>query len=383
MLALVLMAVVQVWQPCAPIPTPGWGMACAAVDGRIYCIGGKFRGPDSIVPRLAVEAYDVGADSWITGFAPLPSPHCYPGCAVLDGKIYVVAGSDGHNDTRRVHRFDPVTSQWDTVAALPWPRNALAACTFDGSIYAAGGLTGDLQWCSYKRTVFRFSPGDDSGPGSWTVIDSLNTPRSSFGLVAVGGQLNAVGGTYYSNLKSFEFYNPNEWRNDSRMMRASRGGLAVVGSGDYLCAIGGFGQHGMLSSVEILDLTGGEWTATEGLSEPRAYLSAAVVNDRVFVIGGMDEQQQAISAVEADSVLPAGIEETRPGTLELPRFATVVRGRARIDCGQGAEVRIYNDAGSMVLEGAGTVEAELAPGVYFIRAQSEGRVRTGRLAVVR
>ena len=91
---LLVLALLQQWQPGRSMPTPGYAFATGVIGGRIYAAGGMCNGQ---YPRLVVEAYDVDQDSWITGFAHLPVPHAYAGGAVgpeLDGvgKKYAARG---------------------------------------------------------------------------------------------------------------------------------------------------------------------------------------------------------------------------------------------------------------------------------------------------
>jgi hypothetical protein len=381
MIGLLTLVLVQGWQACAPMPTPGYGFACAAVGSRVYAIGGVVSEVDSTVPRLAVEAYDAAADSWITGFAPPPAPKWYSGCAVLDGKIYVIGGTDG-SDLSRVDRFDPATNTWDTVAPLPWPRWALAGCAYAGCIYAIGGFTTALG--TYRRAVARFTP--DSGLGQWTVVESLWTRRTSPATAIASGKMCAVGGRYYNDLSTFEFYIPPWWQS-SRRMHVARSGAAAVGWGKWLCAIGGQGRYGPLSSVEVVNMESSTdpWQYAAPLSVPRVFCGAAVADSNVVVMGGLGEQGAEASVEKADSTLfPwSGIEEpqSQMQVQNAPSWATVASGRVRITC---RKAMIYDGSGRRVFAGSGPVDVRLAPGVYFARVTDEGdRLVTGTITVVR
>jgi hypothetical protein len=363
-----MLCFVQSWQQGAPMPTPGYGFACAAVGDRVFAVGGLRGGQDSLLPRPQVEAYDVTRDSWVTGFAPMPLPRWFVGGAVLDGKIYVIGGSNGWYDFRRVDRFDPATNHWDTVAPLPWPRSGLGACTFGGTIYAVGGYSAAGCYC-YQRTVARFQP--DGGLGHWEVVDSLNTPRTGLGVAVSGDRIYAVGGNYYSDLSSAEYYSSNEWRNDLRSMHDARSGLALVGYGEMLCAIGGGNRYGTLASVEMLNTAAGPWYSAEPLSYPRSYLGAAVVDNKVVAMGGKDASG-IVNAVEIDSALFLGVEETPrltlPGTRRIP---TVITPWALLDLGAPADV--YDNSGVLVARLPG--RPGLKPGVYFLRQAGIGPVK--------
>ena len=380
MIGLLTLLVVQGWEACAPMPTPGYGFACAAVGPRVYAIGGAAARADTFVPRLAVEAYDAAADSWIIGLAPLPGPRKFAGCAELDGKIYVIGGYDGNSDLSRVDRYDPLTNTWDTVAPLPWPRWALAGCAYAGRIYAIGGFSTAL---GYQRAVARFTP--DSGAGRWEVVDSLVTPRTSPAAAVAGGKMYAVGGKYYNDLSSFESYEPDDWVKDSRRMYWPRSGAAAIAWGRWLCAIGGQSGQWPLNSVEIIDAEGGgNWLDVAYMSTARTFFGASLANGYVVVIGGWGMQGVIASVEKADSTLfQSGIEdsENQMQVQSLPAWATVASGRVRITCRSAA---VYDGSGRRVFAGPGPVDLRLTPGVYFARVtDTDDRIVTGRITIVR
>ena len=378
MLGMLTLVLVQGWQQCVPMNTPGYAFACAAVGSRVYAIGGLVS--DS-VPRNVVEAYDVPADSWILEFTPPPGPRWYAGCAALDGKIYVVGGTDGNADLSRVDRFDPSTNTWDTVAPLPWPRSSLAGCEYGGRVYAIGGYSTTL---GFQRTVARFTP--DSGMGHWDVADSLITRRANSAAAVAAGWMCAVGGTYFSTLVSYEVSGGGPWIKSGRHMKSARSGAAAVGYGEWLCAIGGQNKDGPLSSVEIVsmvDLLGDSWDYIPQMSVPRAFCGAAVVDTWIIVIGGRGNHG-AEPSVERGSVgLFPGVEEplgqTQPRNVRS--WATVASDRVHIDCRSAA---IYDGSGRRVFAGSGPVDVRLAPGVYFARVTDrDDRSMTGTITVVR
>ena len=384
MLGLLTLVLAQGWQLCAPMPTPGYAFACVSVGSRVYAIGGLISEADSAVPRLAVEAYDAAADSWVVGFSPPPGPRWYAGCAELDGKIYVIGGYDGTTELSRVDRFDPASNTWDTVAPLPWPRSALAGCTFEGRAYAIGGFSTTLG--TYRRAVARFSP--DSGVGQWVVVESLVTRRASPAAAVASGRMCAVGGKYYNDLPTFEFYQPesSRWWQSWRDMHVARSGAGAIGWGRWLCAIGGLGHHGPLSSVEVIDVGDWDytWEYTTPLSVRRAFCGAAVASGFVVVVGGRSEYGTEGSVEKSDSTLfPTGIEEPQNQVEvgQAPVWATVASGRVRINCRHAA---VYDGSGRRVYAGSGPVDVRLAPGVYIARVTGEDDRRvTGTITVVR
>lgn len=382
MIWLVALCIVQGWQPGAPMPTPGYGFACAAVGDRIYAIGGLTGNTDSTTPRPANEAYDVEADSWITGLAPMPVARAYAGCAVLDDKIYVIGGTDGRREFRRVSRYDPQANTWDTVASLPWPAQALAAAAYQGTLYALGGFCGCGGHGQYLRHCVRYNPGT----GNWTEVESLASPRASLAAAATANRLYAVGGRFFNNLPSAEFYQSGRWHPERVMMREPRSGLAAVGTADYLAAIGGMGQQGQLGSVELLDTRTGQWTPLLPLTTPRAFHGAAMVGTKVVVIGGRDMHGTVSTVEAADSLfIMPGIEEEAGPLIRAPRLPSVITaGELRSSNFEVRSFRVHDMCGRLIATASGRARLDLAPGVYFLRFEIPGSgTVTHRLTVVK
>ena len=78
------------WQPLAKMSTARYGLGLAAVDGKIYAIGGYDGG--SVLD--SVEAYDPQLGAWALVASMSGKRHCHAS-VVLDGKIYAMGGHDG------------------------------------------------------------------------------------------------------------------------------------------------------------------------------------------------------------------------------------------------------------------------------------------------
>ena len=374
------LSLVGAWRPGAPMPAPTYGFACAAVGNRIYAIGGLSDRQGLASPTDQVQVYDIDRDTWLKGFSPLPRARGFPGCAALDGKIYVIGGTDMMYEYRRVDRYDPARDVWDTVASLPWSRQGLGACEFQGRIYAIGGYN-SFAGGHFYRTVACFVP--DSGPGHWNVVDSMAIGRTGLGVAVAGDRIYAVGGWFYGSLSSAEYYTPNQWNPARQSMRVDRYGLAVAGSGRFLCAIGGRNHMDPLTTVEVFDDSLGEWQEAASMSSPRAYLGVAIVGNAVYAIGGQDNHG-TIGTVEIGSA-PTGIEETPTPEKKAPAEpAGVFKTRIKLNAGTGLRIEIHDNAGKLVVAGRGAVDTELPEGVYFARVESaDGTYVTGKVVVVR
>jgi N-acetylneuraminic acid mutarotase len=130
------------WVSKASMPTARSGLGVAAVNGKIYAIGGNGG-------YIINEEYDPASNTWISK-KPMPTGRSIFGIAVYENKIYVVGGSSGALPITGINEvYDPETDTWETKAPMPTPRHSLVASVAKGRIYLIGGIkdptTGDLS----------------------------------------------------------------------------------------------------------------------------------------------------------------------------------------------------------------------------------------------
>ena len=223
---------IDTWAEKAPTPTPRWGLATSAVNGKIYAIGGS-PGLDAI-SLSTVEEYDPLTDTW-TGKAPMPSARSRLVAVAVNGKIYAIGGSGrGRDDlVSAVEEYDPLTDTWTEKAPLPIPRTYFSAGMVNGKIYVIGGHRAE-------RSVEEYDPSTDT----WTKRPDMPVLRTRFSASAVNGIIYAFGGS----------------------RGATGGGLATV---------------------EAYNPATDTWTVETEMPTPRVYLSTSVVNGVIYTIGGV------------------------------------------------------------------------------------------------
>jgi N-acetylneuraminic acid mutarotase len=123
----------------------------------------------------------------------------------------------------------------------------------------------------------------------WTTMTPMPTARDGFGVAVVDGKIYAIGGYNGSYLAVNEMYDPetNTWTTKSPMQFPRFGfGIAVYQGRIY--AIGGDVSKNILGNVnEVYDPLTNTWETKTGLPEMRSLLSANVVNDKIYLIGGL------------------------------------------------------------------------------------------------
>src|SRR5512139_1238694 len=105
------------WSRKAPLPIQISENTVAAVNNRIYVIGGSTA--DRVDQQINYE-YDIASDRWRTR-APLPSGMTHAAATGLSGKIYVVGAftQAGHGGAvSLVYEYDPVKDAWRTLTPM-------------------------------------------------------------------------------------------------------------------------------------------------------------------------------------------------------------------------------------------------------------------------
>ena len=132
MIALTFLVALQVgqWTTIPPLNVPRQEVGVAAVEGRVYVIGGI--GTDQQGSKV-VEIFDTQAGRWRLG-PSFPIPIHHPNVAALGSKIYVAGGySDpGFTPVAKVFELDTDTELWTRKADLRRARAAGAAVEYAG-----------------------------------------------------------------------------------------------------------------------------------------------------------------------------------------------------------------------------------------------------------
>jgi N-acetylneuraminic acid mutarotase len=112
----------------------------------------------------------------------------------VNGKIYVVGGSESGGELTSVFVYDPAkpTLGWSSVSSLPARRGMLAAAAVNGKIYALGGYDNYVPPVFYYSTVFVY---DTTQPAlGWLSVSNLPVALSRFSAVSANGKIYAIGG---------------------------------------------------------------------------------------------------------------------------------------------------------------------------------------------
>ena len=317
------------------------------VDGKILAVGGAGN-------RNDVETYDPVANQW-TSMPNLNVGRISPSTWSVRGITYVAGGYNGGSWLNSVERFDSALNAWATGGNLPEAKEGAGSIVLGEKVYLASGRTSGgnysnkvyaadlpapamhlyfkdgnataeaatspaldgnltitlnmlapdaLAKLDVNRThaqsagsVIAIPRGSQPPPGYslykrsdrnetlvWEEKAPVSLARQVYdGVETLDGKIYTIGGRHSSNVTLVERYDPasNQWETITSLSVA-RSGLATAVMDGKLFAIGGSDD----SSVEIYDPTTGQWAAGTALPATNYNSTALTVNDSIWLLGG-------------------------------------------------------------------------------------------------
>jgi N-acetylneuraminic acid mutarotase len=251
-----------------------------------------------------------------SSIAPLSMARRFLSAAVINGVLYAAGGGklrfDGMNyaiyPSDTVEAFSLVSgTAWSPVASLPTARYRTACAPLSGTLFSFGGFGS----YNYVTTVDSFNPISNS----WGIAGQLPTVRVGAAVCSYGNKLYLIGGQSYAGSFSTVSSNIDEWDPASgwtakATMKKQRMDHQAVLLNNKIYIIGGLGGSVdpnncvPMQSVEVYDPATNRLDTAASLNTGRWYFGAAEANGKIYAIGGL-------YSFETDSSL-ASVEEYDP-----------------------------------------------------------------------
>ena len=194
------------WKALAPLPGKRGSAVAVEVCGKIHVIGGvttvegskapffTFMGPCNVLSTN--DVYDPATDKWESR-KPMAVPRNHAFAAAVNGKIYVIGGRTGHGfimaatNTDVVEEYDPANDVWSAPKErMPTPRSGGGYGTDGRRIYVAGGEVTTKQLVGAFRGIEAYEPATNS----WTTLPSMPMPRHGVAGAVIGNRFHLVSG---------------------------------------------------------------------------------------------------------------------------------------------------------------------------------------------
>ena len=294
------------WIPGPPLPAPRGGGSLAALGDTLHFIGGWL--PDRTTDSPDHWTLVIGDSAWRAA-APMPLPRGHFIAVSFAGRIYAIGGVLSHDptpvDLGDVHRYDPATDRWDTLASAPFAVSHVENSTFvvDGRFVVVGGRARP-QGHEDLDDLLAFDPAT----GAWSHLGRLP-------LAVIGPLGFAIGDTIIAGLGAtdgIERFNPVLWRRqihdvwsraDSMPVPLGEVAGGVIGRKLYL--VGAGDPHTL-----VYDLAAGQWEPLTAASRPASgdHHAAEVLDGKLWLFGGLTHEAEG-----AVQIYDPAIDEWRFG----------------------------------------------------------------------
>jgi len=301
-----------VWSTTAALPAAHSEVGVAAVNGKIYIVGGTVDIGSMALPLN--EEYDP-ASNRARERAPLPQPLSHVGLVGLNGKIYVVGGfsdlqADHTGATNSLFVYDPATDAWRTLAPMKEPRGSVGAAVANGKIYAIGGRGLDLKTVATNEVY-------DPARNRWTELAPLPKARDHLAAVTVDNKIHVIGGRFGSSRDLtglHDVYDPatDTWSPAPPLPTARSSVAAAVYRGLIIVDGGECNNGAIFSENEAYNVETRRWVTLNPMPSGLHGFGGAVVGSTLFFAGGASQCGGGTAKVSASILafnLPLGFKE--------------------------------------------------------------------------
>ena len=251
----------------------------------------------------------------------MPTARGRLGVAVVNDQIYAIGGSNNDTQLGVTEVYNPITDTWTTKTPMPTSRSGFAIAVYQNKIYCIGGTTGDSDnfVSGFTGVTEVYDPATDT----WnTTKTPMPTPRADLCASVINGSIYCIGGkkyggfdSYYSELNITEVYNPTNdtWTTKADMpipvfgcsSAVLNGKIYVIGGSRHFQLGTGFSPA---SSNQVYDPENDTWSTGNHLPLAEAYGATAVTNGvtapkRIYFVGGSNETNYSIVPYAYDSAL--------------------------------------------------------------------------------
>ncbi|WP_086930741.1 Kelch repeat-containing protein [Agarilytica rhodophyticola] len=197
------------WIEGVNLPSPRGEHISVEINGKIYVIGGRVRSSADAKhftehhDTKLNEIFDPKTKRWMQG-APAPTARNSAAAAAIDSKIYVVGGRQNQTDKNgempianlpNLEIYDTKTNKWESESVMPLAQGGLAATSANGKLYVFGGE----KWYPNQKVfanAWVYNPLTDR----WQALPDMPTPRHGLAAAVLNNTIHVFGGATVNGL---------------------------------------------------------------------------------------------------------------------------------------------------------------------------------------
>jgi N-acetylneuraminic acid mutarotase len=307
------------WTTIAPLPESSHNIGAAAVNGKIYLIGWS-----------TCEKYDPETNNW-TQLAPPPITNTWGSVVACQNKIYLIGGAAD----LPTQVYDPITDTWENKTSIPTTRSSLQANVVNGKIYLIGGqMPAGLYIINASISNDVYDPETDT----WTQMAPIPTAVMGYASAVFEDKIYIISGGNesgpdYKPTNLVQIFDPeaNQWTNGTHIPTGVCSSRACATTGlsapKRIYVIGGttdyyprWATYNVINLTQIYDPETETWTTGTPILTPRCSFAIAVVNDEIYAIGGVKDEEYLIVN---EKYTPSGYIPEFPSWAILPLVLTI------------------------------------------------------------
>lgn len=301
------------WKTGAPTPFPRVESPTAVIDGKLFLFGGF---TDDLGASNQVDVYDPASDTW-TRRSDMPTgvTHLNPAIDEKTNTLWLAGGFKGRHPgpvVAEVWKYDIAADHWTAGPPLPEPRAGGGLAVIGRKLHYFGGYKSDRQTDAGEHWSLSLDGGT-----SWAAEAEMHHPRGHVAAAVLDGKMYSLGGDHghdatQIDLPFCEVYDPatKSWKEiaslpDGRSHFESstiiyRGGILLVGGRSNSPEP----ARGVLGELLLYDPEADSWKAVGTLPEKVLAPSAAIVGNRIVVIGGGLNNPRPLTAATHVATIP-------------------------------------------------------------------------------
>jgi N-acetylneuraminic acid mutarotase len=270
-----------IWKKKAELPKGYYCGEAISLNNEIYLVVGR----DDVSTSSFFYKFNPQKNQW-EKLADIPNPATNLALAAVNEKIYAIGGDKFQNTNRE---YNPQTNTWKIMEPMPTARQHIDCGVYENKIHIAGGLT---SWKSItkKHEVY------DVAKNTWSEKVSIPSLRNNAAVVTVDSLIYVIGGAgtkedIWGDIKSVETYNINsdkwEKRNDLPILLFKPASIVV---NKILIVLGGQslidGENDCSKKVFIYKPQADRWIETTPLPAKNVFFGCTSLENKIYVIGG-------------------------------------------------------------------------------------------------
>ena len=270
-----------VWKQLASLPEAYNGGEAVSLNNEIYFVAGRTKTSKS----ASFYKFNPKTNKWIK-LADIPNPATNLALAAINGKIYAIGG-DQFQDANRV--YDPQANAWELLEPMPTARQHIDCGVFDNTIFITGGLT-SWKVISKKHEVYNITTN------TWSEKAAIPSLRNCPAVVTKDSLIYVIGGggskaSVWEKTASIECYNAksNTWERKGDLPYKLYKPAAILVN-NKLMVLGGSTTIGKntvtLDKVLIYNSKSDEWIETTPLPSKNIFFGCTSIGNKIYVIGG-------------------------------------------------------------------------------------------------